>query len=177
MDGLLGLIKKLKTHRAPRLMTHGPRAVETLTQGGERSPGSGGKRAWLGGRERDNAWNPRSQTPSGRQEESASCNKVWNCWWQQMELLDHVEQRSIVVGPCGGRLWQSRLRNSRNGTWRWVAEQRLGTGTTQTEAAFPASHGDLTPTPQHQIPPVMLIMIADNGEILLFSCPTCSTVT
>ena len=37
-------------------------------------------------------------------------------------------------------------------------------GTTQTEAAFPASHGDLTPTPQHQIPPVMLIMMDDNAD-------------
>ena len=50
-------------------MTHRTRTVGTLTQGGERSPGSGGKRAWHRGRERDNAWNPRSQTPSGRQEE------------------------------------------------------------------------------------------------------------
>ena len=37
------------------------RGALALGPGGEREPGTGG--------ERDNAWNPRSQTPSGRQEE------------------------------------------------------------------------------------------------------------
>ena len=77
----------------------------------------------------------------------------------------------VVAAPCGyrggnySRVYGGEGRRVETGPGGDESRVDMGVGdyggTTQTEAAFPASHGDLTPTPQHQIPPVMLIMMDD----------------
>ena len=83
--------------------------------------------------------------------------------------MEEEEEKGLVQSRNGtGAGYQSRVEV---GVWG------VGDGPPKQRQRF--QHRTEISHPHHniQMPPVMLIMIGDNGDILFFSCPTCSTVT